>query len=306
MSQTSNPSLNRAIDPFGLAALVGGALAMGVSPIFVRFAAADGVPAFASAFWRVAFALPVLYAWALAEERQSGTGTKPSMNWPILIAGLLFADDLLFWHLSILNTSVANATFFGTTTPIWVVLTAWLIFRQKIPRAVPIGMALCLAGGIALIGRSMELDANHVKGDVFGLFTALFFGLYFFAVQSARKASGAARATFGLSLVTAPILAIAAFLNGDSFLPHGLSGYAALLAMALISHAGGQGLLAIALGRLPTVFTSFVIFIEAIAAALMAWLVLGEDIVGLQLIGGALILLGIYIARPKEAAQIDK
>ncbi len=306
MSQTLHPSLNRAIDPFGLAALVGGALAMGVSPIFVRFAAADGVPAFASAFWRVAFALPVLYAWALAEERQSGTGTKPSMNWPILIAGLLFAGDLLFWHLSILNTSVANATFFGTTTPIWVVLTAWLIFRQKIPRAVPIGMALCLTGGIALIGRSMELDANHVKGDVFGLFTALFFGLYFFAVQSARKASGAARATFGLSLVTAPILAIAALLNGDSFLPHGLSGYAALLAMALISHAGGQGLLAIALGRLPTVFTSFVIFIEAIAAALMAWLVLGEDIVGLQLIGGALILLGIYIARPKEAAQIDK
>jgi drug/metabolite transporter (DMT)-like permease len=80
MSQTSQPSLNRAIDPFGLAALVGGALAMGISPIFVRFAAADGVPAFASAFWRVVFALPVLYAWALAEERQSGTGTKPSMN----------------------------------------------------------------------------------------------------------------------------------------------------------------------------------------------------------------------------------
>jgi len=90
-------------------------------------------------------------------------------------------------------------------------------FSPKIPRAVPVGMALCLAGGIALIGRSMELDTNHVKGDVFGLFTALFFGLYFFAVQSARKASGAARATFGLSLVTAPILAIAALLNGDRF-----------------------------------------------------------------------------------------
>jgi len=306
MSQTSQPSLNRAIDPFGLAALVGGALAMGISPIFVRFAAADGVPAFASAFWRVVFALPVLYAWALAEERQSGTGTKPSMNWPIFLAGILFSGDLLFWHLSILNTSVANATFFGTTTPIWVVLTSWLVFRQKIPRTVPIGMALCIVGGIALIGRSMELDANHVKGDVFGLITALFFGLYFFAVQSARKASGAARATFGLSLVTAPILGIAALLNGDSFLPQGVSGYAALLAMALISHAGGQGLLAIALGRLPTVFTSFVIFIEALAAALMAWLVLGEDIVALQLIGGALILAGIYIARPQEPAQIDK
>ncbi len=310
MSDPSKQSLNRAIDPFGLVALLGGALAMGVSPIFVRFAAADGVPAFASAFWRVALALPVLYAWALAEERQSGAGPKPSMNKAIFLAGLLFSGDLLFWHLSILNTSVANATFFGTTTPIWVVLTAWLIFRQKIPRAVPVGIALCIIGGIALIGRSMELDINHVKGDIFGLITAVFFSLYFFAVQSARKASGAARATFGLSLVTAPILAAAALINGDTFLPHGASGYAALMAMALISHAGGQGLLAIALGRLPTVLTSFVIFIEAIAAALMAWLVLGEDLVALQLMGGALILVGIYVARPQEAAQrsenIDK
>jgi len=300
ISQT--PSSTRGIDSFGLMALLGGALAMGVSPIFVRFAAADGVPAFASAFWRVALALPLLYAWALAEERKAGAGPKPSMNKAIFLAGLFFAGDLLCWHIAILNTSVANATFFGTTTPIWTVLTAWLVFRQNIPRAVPIGLLLCLLGGVALIGRSMELDANHVKGDLLGLATAFFFGLYFFAVQKARIGSGAARATFGLSLVTAPILAVAAMMNGETFMPNSPTGYAALFAMAFISHAGGQGLLAIALGRLPTVFTSFVIFIEAIAAALMAWLVLGEPVVALQAVGGALILIGIYVARPKEAA----
>ncbi len=303
MSPTSViPSAARGIDTFGLIALLGGALAMGVSPIFVRFAAADGVPAFASAFWRVALALPLLYAWALAEEKKAGAGPKPTMNKAIFLAGLFFAGDLLCWHISLLNTSVANATFFGTTTPIWVVLTAWLVFRQKIPRSIPVALLLCVLGGIALIGRSMEVDANHVKGDLLGLGTGMFFGLYFFAVQEARKGSGAARSTFGLSLVTAPILAGAALLNGETFLPHGPSGYAALFAMAFISHAGGQGLLAIALGRLPTVFTSFVIFLEAIIAALMAWLVLGEPLVALQALGGALILLGIFVARPREAA----
>jgi drug/metabolite transporter (DMT)-like permease len=68
----------------------------------------------------------------------------------------------------------------------------------------------------------------------------------------------------------------------------------------LISHAGGQGLLAIALGRLPTMFTSFVIFIEAFAAALAAWVVLGEALAPLQALGGAAILAGIWIARPKN------
>jgi hypothetical protein len=300
MPRTTLPATaSRGIDTFGLLALLGGALAMGVSPIFVRFAAADGVPAFASAFWRVALAIPVLYGWALAEERQAGTGPKASMNKAIFVAGLFFAGDLLCWHLAILNTSVANATFFGTTTPIWVVLTAWLVYRETIPRAVPVGLLLCLLGGAALIGRSLELDVTHVKGDLFGLATAIFFSLYFFAVQEARKGSGAARSTFGLSLVTAPILAAAALLNGEIFLPNSATGYAALFAMAFISHAGGQGLLAIALGRLPAVFTSFVIFIEAVAAALLAWLVLGEPLVALQFLGGILILLGIYIARPR-------
>jgi len=39
-------------------ALLGGAVAMGISPVFVRFAE---IGPFASAFWRVALALPALW-----------------------------------------------------------------------------------------------------------------------------------------------------------------------------------------------------------------------------------------------------
>src|SRR6266576_1084748 len=57
--------------PFALpfAALLVGALAMGVSPIFVRLA---DVGPFASAFWRVAGALPALWLWAAVEARVAG------------------------------------------------------------------------------------------------------------------------------------------------------------------------------------------------------------------------------------------
>jgi drug/metabolite transporter (DMT)-like permease len=290
-----------AIDLIGLVALVLGACAMGISPLFVRFASDAGVPAFASAFWRVALALPVLWIWAVLEEKRAGKGSRPTMNRAILLAGCLFAGDLLLWHIAILNTTIANATFLGTTTPIWVVLVSWLVYREKIPAAVPLGIIFCVLGGFALIGRSIELDPNHVKGDLFALGTAVFFGLYFFAVQSTRKYAGAARATFGMSLIAAPIILVFALVNGDVLLPEKSSGYSALFALALISHTGGQGLLAIALGRLPTVFTSFVIFIEAFAAALAGWIYLNEALSGLQLLGGAAILAGIWVARPKNA-----
>lgn len=290
-----------AIDLVGLIALVLGACAMGISPLFVRFASDAGVPAFASAFWRVALALPVLWVWAMIEEKRAGQGARPTMNRAILLAGCLFAGDLLLWHIAILNTTIANATFLGTTTPIWVVLVSWLVYREKIPAAVPLGIIFCILGGFALIGRSIELDPHHVKGDLFALGTAVFFGLYFFAVQSTRKFAGAARATFGMSLIAAPIILIFALVHGEVLLPEKSSGYGALFALAIISHTGGQGLLAIALGRLPTVFTSFVIFIEAFAAALAGWLFLDEALSGLQLLGGAAILAGIWVARPKNA-----
>jgi drug/metabolite transporter (DMT)-like permease len=86
--------------------------------------------------------------------------------------------------------------------------------------------------------------------------------------------------------------------------PQSAKGIAALAAMAIISHAGGQGLLSVALGRLPAVFSSLVIFLEAVAAALFGWLLLDEPLSLIQALGGALILAGIWIARPKAEAPV--
>ncbi len=278
------------------AALVVGALAMGISPIFVRLA---DVGPFTSAFWRVALALPVLYAWMRVSE-SGDTGPKSSYSRATLFAGIAFAGDLFFWHLSIVTTSIANATFFATTAPIWVVLFGWLIFRQRASTAVLAGLGLCILGGAALLAQSLHLKAGGARGDFFGLVTGVFFGLYFLAVQAAREGSSAARVTFEATTITALFLLAAALVLERQLLPHSLAGLAALLALAWISHSGGQGLLAVALGRLPAAFSSLVIFLEAIAAACFAWLFLGEPITLVQAAGGLAILAGIYVARPRS------
>ena len=108
-------------------ALIIGAIAMGVSPIFVRFAE---VGPFASAFWRAALALPILLIWAVIEsKRHANHSGGPShmsqvfrIDGAIFLAGLFFAGDLFFWHLSILNTTIANATLLACLAPVWVLL----------------------------------------------------------------------------------------------------------------------------------------------------------------------------------------
>lgn len=285
-------------------ALCVGAVAMGISPIFVRFAAADVGP-FASAFWRVALSLPVVYAWMVIEEKRAPVDApRRSYTRATVLAGLAFSGDLFFWHLSILNTTVANATFFATTAPLFVILIVWFVLKQRISRGTIVGLLFCLLGGGALIGQSLQVDPARIRGDLFGVATAFFFGLYFLAVGRARDNAGAARVTFEAGMVTAAVLLVIAILFDTRVVPHTWQGIAALTAMAFISQAGGQGLLAIALGRLPPVFSSLVIFLEAIAAAVFGWLILSEALTLIQSLGGALVLIGIWAARPRSQAPV--
>jgi drug/metabolite transporter (DMT)-like permease len=285
---------------FSLAALLVGALAMGNSPIFVRLA---DVGPFASAFWRVAGALPLLWAWAAAEARVAGAPMSAAfrLDRAILLSGLTFATDLLFWHLAILHTTVANATFLATMAPVWVVLGSGLFIGERVAREVVWGLLLCLVGAAGLIGTSYRLAPEHLDGDLYGVATSLFFGLYFLAVRVARRRSGSGRIVFLSSLISAALLFVVAALTEDRILPVSLGSAAALAGLALVSHTGGQGLLTYALGHLPAAFSSLVIFIEAVAAAVFAWVLLAEAVGPLQAVGGALILAGIFAARPRRA-----
>jgi len=284
--------------PLAFMALVLGAMAMGISPIFVRFAE---VGPFTSAFWRVGLALPALWLWAALEPKPEGPQPDASARLSVLLAGLFFAGDLSFWHLAIMNTSVANATFLATLAPVWVVLGSNLFLGERVDAKVFGGLALCLLGAAALIGDTWSVKPGQLDGDFYGVATSFFFGAYFLAVRRARRHYGTGRLLFLSTLVTAIVLLIEAIAIEDMMWPLSLLGVGALVAMALVSHAGGQGLLAFALGHLPAAFSSLVIFLEAVAAACFAWLILGEAVGLIQLIGAVAIFAGITLAKPRRA-----
>lgn len=276
-------------------ALLAGAVAMGVSPIFVRLA---DVGPFASAFWRVALAVPILWIWARSEASPGGivaAWRAPAVWW----AGVFFIGDLFFWHLAIMNTTVANATFLATMAPIWVVLGSGLFIGERVDRRTVVGLGLCVAGGAVLLGGSYTLAPERLIGDLYGVVTSFFFGAYFLAIRVARRTAPSGVVIFGSTVITAAGLLVIAAALEPTMLPASLGGLAALAGLAFISHAGGQGLLAFALGHLSAAFSSLVIFLEAVAAAIVAWIVLGEALGPVQASGGVLILAGIVVARPR-------
>jgi len=286
-----------------LVALIIGAVAIGASPIFVRL---SDLGPFATAFWRVALALPVLWAWAYlaARDRRAKGLPAEAPGWRAMLpAGLFFAGDLTFWHLSILNTTVANATLFANFSAVVVTIGAWLFLREKIGPRFLIGLALAILGAAVLSNATAAANPGNLLGDFYGIVTAFFFGAYMLSVRHVRGRTSAAQVMLRSGIITAAALLVVALVMGDALIPQSARGWAVLLGLALFSHAAGQGFLAYALGHLPASFSSLVVLLEPVAAAILGWLILFEAISLQQGIGGAIILTGVIIARRASKAK---
>src|SRR5918996_4772776 len=137
-----------------LAALLLGATFIALSPIFVRLSEAGPT---ASAFWRVALAVPVL--WLLYWSRPRSYGRRYAGKWPLLLAaGIAFAGDLGFWHASVMLTSVANSTLLANLASLFVTLAAWIFLRQRPSRMFLAGLGAALFGVTLLVHTSLEFS----------------------------------------------------------------------------------------------------------------------------------------------------
>jgi drug/metabolite transporter (DMT)-like permease len=281
-----------------LGALLAGATFIALSPIFVRVSEAGPT---ATAFWRVALAVPAL--WTLYWLKPGPRARRYSGKWWLLVAaGLAFAGDLGFWHTSIKLTSVANSTLLANLASIFVTLAAWIFLRQRPTRMFLAALAIALAGVLLLVHTSLQFSATGLAGDALGVVTAMFYAGYLLAVKGLRDRG---EPTLHLMAVTTTITAIVLFpvalATGEPMLPQSATGWWILAGLALVSHAAGQGLIAYALAHLPAAFSSVSLLFQPVMAALFAWLLLAEPLAPLQVAGGVIVLAGIHLARRGSA-----
>jgi drug/metabolite transporter (DMT)-like permease len=277
-----------------LVALFAGAACIALSPIWVRLA---DVGSTASAFWRVALAVPLL--WVLFFSLKADETTIPGKQWLLfLAAGVAFAGDLAFWHWSIRYTSVANSTLLANLASIFVTLAAWLLRGQR-PRGLFLaGLGAALAGVFLLVRSSLDFSPTALLGDALGVVTALFYAWYLLSVKGLRSGgAGTLQLMAVTTTVTAMLLLPVALASGETLLPQSAAGWLTLAGLAWISHSAGQGLIAYALAHLPAAFSAVGLLLQPVLAGVFAWLLLAEPLSVLQCAGGAIVLAGIYLAQ---------
>ncbi len=271
----------------GPACLLAGAVCIGFAPIGLRLS--EFGPQ-ATAFWRFTFALPVVAVLAMAN---GGIGKPSAFS---LFAGLFFGLDIALWHWSLTLTSVANATFLVNLGNASVGLIAWIVLRQRPARIWMIACGIALAGAFMLSRGASAASASALQGDLLALAAAAMVSLYLFLGMLARRTEAAFSVLFWATVMEIVVAAGATAASGEAFLPPDPSWFLAPLALALVAHAMGQGLIVNGVGHTPAALAGLLLLVQPVTGALVAWRVFDETLSPLQLSGAGLVLVGVWLA----------
>jgi drug/metabolite transporter (DMT)-like permease len=276
---------------YGLAALLLGSALLALGPMFVRMADTGPI---ASAFWRMALALPLLAIMARFGPKSSGPMT-PVLILIIAASGLLFAADLASWHIGIMQTKMANATLFGNSASLIFPIYGFVVARVWPARRQVLALVMAAAGAVLLMGRSAELSPEHLVGDLLSLLAGVFYAAYFVAIARARETLAPLPLLAASTFASAAPLLVLANVMGEQVMP---THWVPLIALALCSQVFGQGLMVYALGRMSPLVIGLSLLTQPIIAALTGWLMFAETLGPLDLVGAALVALALVLVRP--------
>ncbi len=269
-------------------AVVAGILCIGFSAIFVRLA---GLPGPVSAFYRVLIAALVVVPWRLTRPARR---PAPEDLRVMVAGGIFFAIDIALWNTSLMLTSAATATLLANNSPLWVGLASFLLFHERLSWRYWLGLALALAGMMWLVGGDAFRHLSMSYGNLLAVGASVFYAAYILATQRARARVDLLTFMAVSTLSSVLLLLLLNLTLGSTLTGFPARTWLALAGLGLISQLGGWLAINYALGHLRAAHVSVCLLAQTVVTALLSMPILGEYLKANQVIGGLLVLAGIY------------
>ncbi len=286
------------------------ALAVSTSSIFIRLAQSDGAPSLVIAALRLTFATLLLAPIALTRYRGEIKSIRRNQILLGAASGLFLALHFATWISSLEYTSVASSVVFVTTGPLWVALLSPMLLNEKLTRAAVIGLGLALLGGIVIglsdacvIQNGLQcpelnqiLQGSAMWGNFLALAGAWAVTGYLIIGRKLRAGMSLVPYIFLVYGMGAIVLLIIMFAAGHS--PFVLEGkaYGWIFLLAAVPQLIGHSTYNWTLRFLPATFVAVTTLSEPIGSAILAFYILNETPAFATIVGGILILIGIYLA----------
>ncbi|MET9801638.1 EamA family transporter [Streptomyces sp. NPDC006368] len=292
MTRDSTPEAAAARDRYlGYSALAASTVGVGSALIFVRLSEVDPT---ATLMLRMVVASVLVGAVTVPRGGGARLGDMRPRDLSLLMVSSLVAGlDLLANQWAVHFTTVANTAFLMNLSPVFVLLLSWLVLRQRAAPAKLVIVLVALAGGALVVlggANRPSLGGHHFLGDALALSSAALYAAFLLMTKHLRERIPTTLIMLTNSVVIMVMLAPVAMLTSDPVLPHSLGGYALIFVYALVSQLLGHGLMTYALRVVDAGLASMSALLRPVVAVVLGWVVLGEAVGALQMVGGAVIL----------------
>lgn len=269
----------------------GGALT-GFSGILVRLSEVDPV---ATGAWRLLIAALALFPFMRMTAPGGGLSSRAS-GWAVMtLAGLFFAVDTGLYNWSLKLTSVAHATLIVNLAPMVALAAGFLLFGERFGPAKAMALLAALSGAALMTLTRMD-GGGTLTGNGLAFLAMIGYALYLVAVKQARREHDTLAIMVWSSVVGAVAMFVTATLIGEHILPSTAYGWGVLIALGFIAHVFGQGLVAFGMREAPVGLASILVLTQPLVATIGAWLLFGEAMGPVEVVGASLILAGLAIA----------
>jgi len=301
-------------------AILFGILAVSTASIFIRYAQKEAASLVIAA-WRLTIASLILIPVAVSTHKQELSGLKRRELALALLSGIFLALHFATWITSLEFTTVASSVVLVSTIPLWVAILSPFTIKEPIRRAVLIGLVFALLGGVVVgisdtcsltsAGLTCPKLGNFIQGraflgDILAILGAIMGAGYMLIGRRLRPKMSLVSYISLVYGMAAIVLIIIMFSAGEKPIGYSPQIYLWLILLAILPQLIGHSTFNWALGYLSAAYVSITLLGEPIGSTFLAYFILHEKPTPIKLMGGVLILVGIYIASRSEVIKSPK
>jgi drug/metabolite transporter (DMT)-like permease len=269
--------------------------------------AVDAAPPFAIAAARFGIASLLLFGWAKLARRP--LTPLRSRDWPLVMGlGLTAIAGYNWLFLTGLTLAPASdgAIIVPGLAPVFTALLAGLLLGERLGARGFAGLAIAVVGLVLVVGPGGGADDGRLLGDLMFIAGALFWAVYsvLARVASRRGFSPVSTTVYGTAFGTLVLVPLAVFEGGLGRLasapPGALAGVAYL---AVFGTVGAFVLFNLGVARIGAARASAFALLVPVVGVLSSVALLGERLGPLTVVGGAVVLIGLWLVEHRGTAK---
>ena len=278
-------------------ALMIGIFAISTSAILIRWSSSDPL---VIGSYRQTFATFLFLPFLLKDKFQEILNLSSREIFELLIIGILLGAHFGFWISSVKATSVAASVLLGTCHIVYVSIIGWIVFGEKLNNRGIIGTVIALAGIIILFWGDLVEDPGNFRGNFLAFISGILAGLYYLGGRKHRKNISLPTYAFIVYFSSAVVMWFVVLTQGLEYRSIPNSEFQLFFLMALVPTLLGHTMQNWALAFLPAYVISITLLAEPIGSGLLAWYIFSEVPSLGVLVGGLIVLVGVYAVALSE------